>query len=200
MPFRRTVFFLCAALSLACVMQAQSVPSQAPPRVSLCDILKDPKSFDGKLIQFRARTNLEFEDFSAYDVKCNTWPGIWLMFGGDVDSLTTSTVKDVGRPKGQNVRVVGVEYPLLKDEQFDKFYRTVTARGYKKPEYRVTATFTGTFLAGRIGQDRDRRVYLPGYGHLGCCFLFVISQVSEVKTTRILDDADEKWATLRHDR
>jgi hypothetical protein len=41
----------------------------------------------------------------------------------------------------------------------------------------VTATLTGTFLAGNRKLQGNGRSPFPGYGHLGCCFLLVISRV-----------------------
>jgi hypothetical protein len=60
---------------------------------------------------------------------------------------------------------------------FERFFALISARRGRDPLYDVTATLTGTFLAGNRKLHSDGKLALPGYGHLGCCFLFVISRV-----------------------
>jgi hypothetical protein len=107
------------------------------------------------------------------------------MFGGDVGCPTPSTWDDVGRPKGKDVEFQGVSYPLVKDRKFKEFYRFVTTRKHQKAVYRVDATLEGTFFAGNISTSKDPGKALPGYGHLGCCRLFIINRVVDVTADRI---------------
>jgi hypothetical protein len=180
---------------------AQSTPSTAPTTapvsVSLCELLKTPQAYSGKQIQIRGKINLEFEDFSIYDTGCNTWPGIWLMFGGDVPTPTKSTVNDNSRIPDRNIKVNGIEYGIAKDQKLEEFSKAIAARQDRKTLYRVTATLAGTFLAGRVNQPSEKFPSPPGYGHMGCCYLFVIQQVLTVETKPIADDAKEKWSTLQ---
>jgi hypothetical protein len=151
---------------------SQTVPS--PPReASICEILKDPKTFDRKTVQFRGLVSAEFEDFTVSCDRSKDSP-VWLMFGGDVDCPTPSTWNDVGRLKGKNVEFDGVAYTLVKDKSFRTFHKALVTRKNKQSVYRVTATLEGTFFAG----DTDDT--MPGYGHLGCCHLFIIHRISEV--------------------
>jgi hypothetical protein len=198
MRIHRTCLLLLIVLSLPTVSACQTITPSAPASASLCDLLKSPKVYDGKQIQIRGKINLEFEDFSIYDTSCNTWPGIWLMFGGDVSTPTKSTVNDNRRPQGQNIKVNGIEYIIVKDQKLDEFSKGITARQDRKVLYRVIATLAGTFLAG--GTDRSSKGIpnLPGYGHLGCCYLFIIQKVLAVETKPITDAAKEKWSTLQH--
>jgi len=163
----------------ACLFPASLFAQAATPHpqtVSLCDLLKDPKAFSGKNIQIRGAIISEFEIFNIDDDSCgrSNRPGIWLMFGGDVDCPTPSTWNDVNRPKGKNVEFNGVEYPLVKDKNFSKFHDAITLRHDKKSVYRITASLEGTFFAGDSGNT------LPGYGHVGCCYLFIIHKISQV--------------------
>jgi hypothetical protein len=153
----------------------QTSPGQ-PQTVSVCDLLQDPKAYSGRNIQIRGTVISEFEVFTVDVGSCAlaNAPGIWLMFGGDVDCPTPSTWNDVYRPKGKNVRFDGVEYPLVKDKSFSKFHKAITTRHNKKSLYQVTASLEGTFFAG------DTESTLPGYGHVGCCHLFIIHQISGV--------------------
>ena len=48
-------------------------------------------------------------------------------------------------------------------------------------QYRVTATLTGRFFAGEKWKNADGTFRYGGYGHLGCCSLFVIQKVEDVE-------------------
>jgi hypothetical protein len=172
-------FFLFAALVFPASLFGQT-PTQPLQTVSVCDVLKDPKAFSGKNIRIHGEISSEFEDFTIYDRACGgrSWTPVWLMFGGDVDCPTPSTWNDVNRPKGQNVKFGGLEYSLIKDGGFQKFYAAITTRKNKKSVYQVTATLEGTFFAG------DTEKPLGGYGHLGCCHLFIIHQISRVEAQK----------------
>jgi hypothetical protein len=175
-----------------------SAQSHSPVSVSLCDLLKEPKTYDGKQIRVRGRINLEFEDFSIYDMKCNYSPDVWLMFGGDVATPIMSMWGDTKRIQGKNISFSGVEYTLAKDASFDEFFKHVTARENKKPAYRVTATLAGFFFAQRPKQDAALIGRMPGYGHMGCCRLFIIERISDVESKPITsDEYNEKWSKRR---
>ena len=138
-------------VSLWCI--APSLQAQENPvEVSSCNLAKDPKNFDGKLIRVRAGLNVFFEDFTLEIMNCDSDQGIWLAFGGDVPGIVASTVNDEFRRSGSVVRVNGVSYGIKKDDEFHKLYALIASRHGDKPDYRVTATLTGTFLAGREGK------------------------------------------------
>lgn len=162
-----------------CLLPASASGQTPPPQsqvVSLCDLLKDPKAFSGKNVQIRGTVISEFEDFTVNVGSCAlaNATDIWLMFGGDVDCPTPSTWNDVNRPKDKNVKFDGVEYPLVKNDSFLKFHKAIAWQKNKKTVYQVTATLEGTFFAGNTEKP------LAGYGHLGCCHLFIIHQISQV--------------------
>jgi hypothetical protein len=174
-----TPLFVLALFLLPASAFGQTPPSQ-PQVVSLCDLLKDPKAFSGTNIQIRGTIISEFEIFNIGDDSCSrsNRPGIWLMFGGDVDCPTPSTWNDVNRPKGKNVKFDGVEYSLVKDKSFSKLHNAITLRRDKKSVYRITASLEGTFFAG------DTENTMPGYGHIGCCYLFIIHKISQVEVQK----------------
>jgi len=187
------VLCLLGTLVLPSLGRAQST---APVVVRFCDLLKDPKAYDGKQIQIRGKISLDMEDFTIFDTSCNTWPGVCLMFGGDVSTPTKSTVNDNDRRPGQNIKVNDIEYELVKDANKKEFLMVITAwRGKKqKPLYRVTATLIGTFLAGRSKEESKAKGMpnFPGYGHMGCCHLFIIQRVSAVDTKPFEHGPDER--------
>jgi hypothetical protein len=150
----------------------------APLNVSSCDLVTDPKMFDGKFVRVRGTFSVHFEDFSLA-TRCGNIQGIWLAFGGDVPGIVVSTVNDNQRRAGQDIRVEGVPYGIKKDENFLKLYAMLAALDTDKPKYRVTATLTGPFFAGREGKGGDGQTYFTGYGHLGCCSLLLITEVSD---------------------
>jgi len=183
------LFFLLAVASImlfaASFANAQTA-SLLPQTVSLCEVFKNLKAYSGKKLQVRANVISEFESFTFHDPSCSGErdPGVWLMFGGDVDCPTPSTWNDVYRPKAKNVKFDGVEYALVKDQSFRNFYNLVTKKPDKKHLYEITATLEGTFIAGEVGTDSGGRLLMPGYGHLGCCHLFIIHQISQVESKK----------------
>jgi len=85
------------------------------------------------------------------------------------------------------LKVDGRPVTLHRDAALDLFVRrlaaerTVDVTGKSCNDncrlYRVTATLTGVFFAAPKGA-------LGGYGHLGCCHLFAIQQISDVDARR----------------
>jgi hypothetical protein len=184
---RFVLIFLAAVSFLSAISVTRPQAPPAVPRiVSLCDILKDPKAYDGQNVQFRGQVVSEFEDFSVYDPSCVApyGSGVWLMFGGYVNCPTPSTVNDVGRVPGTDVKFRGKNYALIKNDEFQTFHRFVTTRRSRQSVYQVTATLEGTFFAGRTEKDKKGRAQLPGYGHMGCCRLFIIHEISRVNAEK----------------
>ncbi|HTA57359.1 MAG TPA: carboxypeptidase-like regulatory domain-containing protein [Candidatus Baltobacteraceae bacterium] len=148
------------------------------PVVELCEVLQSPDKFDKQTIQLRGVVHLAFEDFTFHSDTCpNKWPGIWLAFSGDAPTPTMSTANDTVRPPGVTPRFEGVSVSLTKDEAFERFFALISARHGSDSLYHVTATLTGTFLAGRKVKG-----WPPGYGHLGASYLFVITHVNTVNS------------------
>ena len=176
--FKRLIPFL---VFMALFFTGNGVSAQESPiQVSVCDLARDPKSFDGKPIRVRGTLNVDFEDFSLDTPNCDTQQGIWLAFGGDVPGLTPSTANDMVRTPGSNIRVDGMPYGIKKDDNFRRLYALIAALHGDKPAFRVTTTLTGTFFAGRLTTWPSGLTIFAGYGHLGCCSLFVITEVSDV--------------------
>jgi Carboxypeptidase regulatory-like domain len=161
-----------------CLSLFQAEAQESAPAVELCEVLRSPDKFDKQTIQLRGVVHLAFEDFTFHSDACpNKWPGIWLAFGGDAPTPTMSTANDTVRPPGLTPRFEGVSVSLTKDEAFERFYALISARHGSDSLYQVTATLTGTFLAGRKVKG-----WPPGYGHLGAFYLFVITHVDAVNS------------------
>ena len=168
-------------VGLLCV--PRSVYAQENPAdVRGCDLVRNPKTLDGKLIRVRGTLNVYFEDFSLGIRNCDTHQGIWLAFGGDVPGIVASLVNDTVRKPGVDIKVNSVIYGIEKDEDFRRLYALIAARHGDKPDYKVTATLTGTFFAGEERKLANGQKDFGGYGHLGCCSLLVITKVSDVES------------------
>jgi len=157
----------------------------APQIASACDARNDPAGFDKKVVRLTGMISLSFEDFSFTSKGCGDAPTvIWLIFGGDVATPTISTVNDTSRKPGVDLQIDGTRYPIIKDASFRRLMALITATTHDgKPVYEVTATLTGTFLAGEKAKSAyDGRTYFRDYGHLGCCSLLIISKVEDVES------------------
>lgn len=162
---------------------AHSVRAQeSPEEVSVCNLAKHPKSYDGKTIRVRGTLSVYFEDFSLVVKDCDTQQGIWLAFGGDVPGIVTSMANDNVRKVGTDIKVNGVSYGIRKDENFRRLYALIAARHGDKPAHQVTATLTGAFFSGEERKLPNGKSDFGGYGHIGCCSLFVIIQVADVES------------------
>lgn len=174
---KRLIPFLAfvSPLLLLGTVRAQELPKE----LSVCELARAPKSFDGKLIRVRGTLSVHFEDFTLVE-DCQLHQGIWLAFGGDVPGIVPSTINDNIRKRGVDVRIKGVSYRIQKDDNFRRLYALIAARNGNEPAYSATATLTGVFFAGHKIKLPDGQVRFMGYGHLGCCSLFVITRVANV--------------------
>jgi hypothetical protein len=179
-----------------------ALPSNAwtparPRAVSVCDLERDPKQYDGQAIEVRGRVVLGFEGFYLDDPGCpgSTARSVWLAFGGDVETPTIYCCGSHERKKGVTTRIEGHTISLVKDKLLDNFLRYLKAERLTMPNgdycmgtlchfYNVTATLRGRFFAGEEINLGNGRHELGGYGHFGCCHLLAIEQVSSVSATR----------------
>jgi hypothetical protein len=162
---------------------------QEPIRVTPCDLVNAPERYSGKVVQVHARVNLAFEDFSLAQTGCeDKFPWVWIMYGGDEPTPTASTVNDHSRKPNSVVKVNGRPIPQVHDAPLTLFKQRldairITPVGnqpcYDCYLYEVTATLTGVFFA-----VTRREQSITGYGHLGCCHLLAIEQVSDVSFER----------------
>jgi hypothetical protein len=117
-----------------CSSTAQTSPSVVP----LCEVLESPEKFDKQTLQLRGHVLLYFEEFSLRSEECpNKWPGLWLTFGGDIATPTMSTANDTVRRPGFTFMVGGTPVPLIKDDNFERFFALISARHGHDPHYTV---------------------------------------------------------------
>ncbi|HET9285080.1 MAG TPA: hypothetical protein VFR24_24285 [Candidatus Angelobacter sp.] len=160
---------------------------QTPIKVPLCDLARNPQKYSGQWVEVRGGMQIGFENFTLQTSGCGDvgeFRRIWLDYGSEM-TPTASTANDRTRPQGGVLKVGNTPVQLDRDESFDLFQRRLYARRLMTPSgihcyeecslYRVTATFTGLFMAATTG---------TGYGHMGCCHLLTISRVKDVEAKR----------------
>jgi hypothetical protein len=171
---------------------AQQGPSSPVRDVSVCDLIQNPQTFDRQLVRFRGRLHLGFESAHVGTSECAPTPlrtGIWWTYGGD-------NLPVLERERKQIQSFVS---PIQHDAAFDTFEQYAHLRRYLRPDnndcsyeqckyYDVVATFSGRFFSG---SSVPWRKGLGGFGHMGCCHLFVIEQISEVTAKRTAVPADD---------
>jgi hypothetical protein len=185
MKHRLVFLFVLSVGAANRVAVSQTIQSATP-----CDLVRDPVKFAKQVVRVRATISIAFEDFTLETPGCGDAKAdhpIWLMYGGDEPTPVPSTWNDVSRPAGRVIKVEGIPIPLTRDASLDLFRTRLAAQrttfngaacGDECRLYRVTATLTGVFFA------RPEEGLMRGYGHMGCCHLLAIKQVSDVAARR----------------
>lgn len=177
----------CLSVFLFAVTTAAQTEQSKPIKVSYCELKKDLKAYNHKLIEVTAFVSHGFEDFTLLDPSCPSYPDVWLEYGGTAKSGTKyccGVTTDRTRPKQLVVENIPVE--LHADQKFKHFDRMIQ----RAPETVVRATIVGRFFSGRERREGPGG-WRAGYGHMGCCSLLAIEQILRVEpqTSRTLDYA-----------
>ena len=146
-------------------------------QTTVCDVLKAPELFNGKIVTLRGEIQIDFERFNLQAQDCagqKADDALWLEYGrGPKRQPTIWCCGDMVPRDG---------LAMLQDTEFRQFHRYLTAR--KDPHkyydylYRVTATLTGRFDSR---EPQDRGCFGFGFGHFGAsCARLVIQRVSNV--------------------
>jgi hypothetical protein len=167
---------IAVALWLAASGHAETVPEPSPriEKVSTCALRADPATYNHKLIEVRGVVSHGFENFTLSDSRCEHGSGVWLEYGGRVNSETEYCC-GVKTPRAAALVVEGITTALTEDAMFRRFDAQVRTRG----DVRFRAHLIGRFFAG-IKQNTPKGEFWGGYGHFGCCSLLMIQQVVSV--------------------
>jgi hypothetical protein len=170
---RSSGVLIAASLSFATSGHPQTVPERPPriEKVSTCALRADPAIYNHKLIEVRGVVSHGFENFTLSDSRCEQGSGVWLEYGGRVNSETEYCC-GVKTPRADALVVEGITTALTEDARFRRFDAQVRARG----NVRFRAHLIGRFFAG-VKQNTPKGEFWGGYGHFGCCSLLVIQQV-----------------------
>lgn len=147
-----------------------------PLKISLCQLKGDPKAYNHKLVEVTGFVSHGFEDFTLFDPACESWPDVWLEFGGTVKSGTMyccGVTAERSRP--QPLVVEGITIDLVEDEPLKQFDKLILSG----PSSVGRATIRGRFFAGELITTQVRSFW-GGYGHMGCCSLLAIQQIVSV--------------------
>jgi hypothetical protein len=79
---------------------------------------------------------------------------------------------------------------LVSDQRFSQFDKLIQ-RG---PDSMVRATLLGRFFSGELMTRGNSKPFWGGYGHMGCCSLFVIQQVVSVDPQNSTELDYRAWA------
>lgn len=189
----QTVFLLIglAGVSLSAVGQVGPPETLRGPIIdtTVCQLRSSPAEFDHKPIRVNAYLSLGFEEAGMHDPFCQEnsstnqqssnhekWD-FWVEFADHADH---EGVKDF--------------LPLVEDAQLRKFFDVLNEREGQMSR----AVLIGTFYAAKTPEDTKpgEISLLGGYGHMGCCHLFVVSQVESVQTQYSADlDYSPYWST-----
>ena len=154
---------------------AQKSPSTSQ-KVNTCALQADPARYNHKMIDVRAVVSHGFEDFTLSDPRCERGSGIWLEYGGLVNSDTVYCCGVKAGPRTAALVVEGISTRLIDNALFRRFDARVRTEG----DVRFGAHLIGRFFAG-IKQRTPKGEFWGGYGHLSCCSLLVIEQVLAVE-------------------
>lgn len=170
--------------------QIRAQHPEAPLRVSLCDVKAHPENFLHKLVEFTAIASHVFEDSMVEDSRCS-WPdggpGVWMEYGGKRSTATMYCCSISPKPDRSDTLIVdGIPLDLVDDETFREFDKRLHPNHSKqRSSETVRATLRGRIFARYegIGGTKQSPGW-RGYGHMGCCMLFVVTQVVSVDPAR----------------
>lgn len=171
-------------LSITALGQIESQQQQQPIQTTVCEVVRSPALFSGKIITLRGPVEIAFENFGLSVSACSgkKIDYLWLEYGrGPKMQPTTWCCGDL-TPRDPLV--------LVQNAEFRRFHRYLTT--VKKAKdcydcylYHVTATLTGRFDA-----VEPKPGTFCGFGHLGfACGRMVIGGVSDVVAVPV--DASE---------
>lgn len=171
-------FALCAAAFICSI----TVParSEEPQEVTVCQLQKDPHTYDHKLVELEAFVSWGFEDFTLFDPTCYTYPEIWLEYGGKINSGTIYFGPGTNqRQREKDLVVQNVSIPLIDDDLLKRFDERI--HHFVLPGHgTLTRTrLVGRFFAGRKETYPNGTSSWVGFGHFGCCTLLAIEQIKE---------------------
>jgi hypothetical protein len=157
--------------------QSSSNATAEPRKVTYCELAKDPASYNHELVRLTAFVTHGFEDFPLTQPECANPPehfSVWIMYGGKAESNTAYCCPGErgAETRSQPLTVEGVQIPLVSDLVFQQFTDLLE----RERDTTVRVTVVGRFFSGEKGAFNNSTNW-EGFGHMGCCSLFVIQRV-----------------------
>lgn len=162
---------------------------QEAHKVTYCELAGDPAAYNHQLVRLTAFVTHGFEDFHLAEPNCATPSqhfSVWMMYGGKAESNTAYCCpgESSRETRPEPLTVEGVQIPLVNDPMFQQFTNVLK----KEQDTTVRATVIGRFFSGAKGSIA-RPTFWGGFGHMGCCSLFVIQRVESFEP-HTKDDLD----------
>jgi hypothetical protein len=188
---RALLLFLCFVTVVAA--RAQTVDT------TVCEVLKNPASFDGKIVRLKGTVISGFDEFAIKDSTCGqAVNGIWLSYpeGTKAKSGPVAMVQ-LRLDKNSAATTIPNRAPVTLDKnkdfkQFDSLlatpYKSVTCLGCMK--YTVTATLTGRIdgskTAGATREGTGKFTAANGFGNMSLYpARLVLQSVADVSSAEI---------------
>ena len=181
------ILFVVALLTFAEGAGSAQSMRPAPPRdADVCELTKDPPAWNTLRVRITGTATYDFENFSLADSSCHgrkQAAEVWLTYGGRLTSGTTYCCPGEGgnSTRSTPLTIDGVTPPpVTEDKTLNEFRELLT----KRLRTRARVTLVGTFFAGT--RTEMSATGWGGYGHLGCCSLFVIERVERFEVAEDL--------------
>jgi len=188
---RVLLLFFCLVTMVAA--RAQTVDT------TVCEVLKNPASFDGKIVRLKGTVISGFDEFAIKDSTCGqAVNGIWLSYpeGTKAKSGPVAMVQ-LRLDKNSAATTIPNRAPVTLDKnkdfkQFDSLlatpYKSVTCLGCMK--YTVTATLTGRIdgskTAGATREGTGKFTAVNGFGNMSLYpARLVLQSVADVSSAEI---------------
>lgn len=172
----------CLLRSIVLCLAVLPLHAQVAVKTTVCELLADPAKWNHQLVEVAGFASHGFEDSGFFEPSCHgRYGGLWMEYGGKRATGTMSTASTLQRERAEPAVIEGIAVPLVEDKAFQAFDNLLQRRrgGIAR------ATVIGRFFAGR--ENLYGRKGFSGFGHMGCCSLFVIQQIVAVDTT-VRDD------------
>jgi hypothetical protein len=200
----KRLFALASVLAFSCCLHAQAVDT------TVCDILKNPQSFNGKIVRVKGTVSAGFDQFVIKGTGCSQHVnGIWLAYPeGTKAKAGPAAVLELQPAKNFTGTVAAVERtPVQLDKnnkdfkQFDSWLSTSNkgdglCLGCRR--YTVTATLVGRLDGVAPGLKRDKAgkiVSISGFGNLNAYSARLVLQSVSDLTSQEIDYSKSAAAT-----
>lgn len=156
-------------MRLVLLFASASLLAWGQKEVGVCEISANPQAFHKKQLIVDAFASSGFENFTLQDPTCDKQIGIWLELGGSGTHDIVYCCPPASK-KRQTV-VERIRIPLVENRLLEDFRAGLRVDGGAMLRVRLKGRFFAT--------PANRRF---GYGHLGCCELFVIEEIMAVQS------------------
>lgn len=165
---------LISVITVVAIVSIVAAAQGPPPNfvdTNVCELVKNPDSYNKKVVRLHAFISRGFEDSTLYDPDCAPEALVNFRVGESTAFQIWADFADDAKWE----RVKGY-LPLARTPELDRFRKLIIGRRGQM----TSATLVGTFFAGKPLNINGQKVSARGFGHMGCCSLLVIATVESV--------------------